>query len=128
MCTLKYFFYDWGGYNKIISQFIHSVTEYKFLTIFAKSITQMGNFYLFPIHLTLIVLIFFMMLRVNNKNVVQKGVLYTRCISLLLLNVLIGAVIFKFMKNFFSYPRPYCVLGFDMKEYLFHLIIYSKEA
>lgn len=124
----KYFLYDWAGYNNIISQFIHSNISYKPLVCFAKFITQIGNFYFFPLHFLLLLSVFFIVLRVEKNKAVYIGVSYAKCIFLLILNVMIGVIVFKTMKHFFDYPRPYCVAEFSIKGYLLHLFGYSKTA
>ncbi|NRA73887.1 MAG: phosphatase PAP2 family protein [Rickettsiales bacterium] len=125
---LKEIFYDWGGYNKIISQFIHSAITCKPLIGIVEWITHIGNFYFFPIHFILIVSMFLMMLRLNPKNTTQRSISYSRCLTLLLLNIFIGALVFKTMKNFFYYPRPYCVVDFNIKEYLLYLFKHSQKS
>ena len=128
MNTLKYFLYDWGGYNKIISQYIHSSIVSKPLIIFFKSITQMGDIHFFPLHLALVSFVLFIMLRKNKNNTIQQGISYIKCLSLLLLNVLAVVVVIETMKRIFQYPRPYCVFDFNMKEYLMYLFKYPQKS
>ena len=126
--SLKYFIYDWGGYNKSISQCIHSSFSSDFLIIFSKFITQIGNFYFLPLHFTLVVFLFFIILRRDKKNVMNKGVIYIRCLCLLLFNIFVGVVVFKTMKHFFGYPRPYCTIDFSIKQYLLYIFKFAKES
>ena len=128
MNTLKYFLYDWAGYNKIISQYIYSNIASKPLIIFFRSITQMGNVYFFPLHLALLLLAFFIMLRRNDKNAIQQGISYARCLSLLFLNILVAVIIIETMKRVFQHLRPYCILDFNMKKYLLYLISYPQKS
>ena len=133
MRILKFFLYDWVGYNESISQWLHSSAALKPLMILFKSVifkitTQPSYFRLFPVHFILLLLLFFIMLRNNRKNAVQQGAIYVKCLSLLLLNFLVTLMVVTAMKKFFHYPRPYCAHNFNMTTYLLAIFHYSQSV
>jgi membrane-associated phospholipid phosphatase len=126
--SLKFFLYDWAGYNKAISESIHASVSSKFLIAFFRCITQIGNFYLFPIVLGLLLISFFIILKNNKKDALKQGISYTKCLSILFLNLVAAALIVEFMKNFFHYTRPYCFYGFDMSKYMLYSFSYPADS
>jgi membrane-associated phospholipid phosphatase len=126
--SLKFFLYDWAGCNKAISESIHASVSSKFLIAFFKFVTEIGNFYLFPLVLGLLLISFFIILKNNKKDALKQGVSYAKGLSLLFLNLVAAALIVGFMKNFFHYTRPYCFYGFDMSKYMLHSFSYPAAS
>ena len=126
--SLKFFLYDWTGYNQSLSQIIHSSIAYKPFIMWVRSFTQICNFYYSPILFGILLIIFYGLLWRDKKTAMSRGVLYTKCLLLFGLNMFVAAIVFEVIKSFFSYSRPYCVPAFNMKEYLLHLFSYPKKA
>jgi membrane-associated phospholipid phosphatase len=126
--SLKFFLYDWAGYNKIISEHIHSSITSRSLIAFFRSVTQIGNFYFFPIVFGLLLMALFVLLKKNKKNALPQGVSYIRCLILLFLNLTAAALVIGCMKELFHYHRPYCVAVFDMSNYMLSAFSYPQKS
>ena len=122
--SLKYFLYDWAGYNKIISEYIHSKFSSKPLLAFFEFITEIGNYKSFPVVFALLSIILFMQLKYNKKTALQQEVSYSKCLMLLALNFTISLCLVSVMKEFFHYTRPYCLKDSNLIKELLHTLIH----
>jgi membrane-associated phospholipid phosphatase len=123
--SLKYFLYDWLGYNALLSEFIQSMAAHRPVVLFFRFITELGNFHLFPIAFGLLSLILFVLLRKNKRNATQQGIAYMKCLAILFLNLAASSVLLEVMKESFGLLRPYCLPSFDLNKYVF-AVAYSQ--
>ena len=115
------------GYNQSLTQLIYLVITYKPLIVVVHGITEICNFLYFPVLFSLLLLVLFILLRANKKTAIARGILYTKCTSLFVLNMIFAVIIFEVIKRYFEYPRPYCTLSFNLQQYLLYLFSYSKK-
>lgn len=119
MSLLKFFLYDWVGYNFLISQKIHLFFQNKFLIEALAIFTNMlGKFSLFPAHFALLLCCITYSIYLHKNNAVAISISYARSMCLFFINASIGALIVHIAKYAFHFPRPICIDSFAINPHI----------
>lgn len=119
MSLLKFFLYDWAGYNFLVSQKIHLFFQNKFLIEALAIFTNMlGKFSLFPLHFALLLCGIAYSVYRHKNSAVALSMSYARCLCLFFINASIGALIVHIAKYAFHYPRPICIDSFAVNPHI----------
>lgn len=128
MSSFKLSMYDWEGYNWILSQKIHLFFQNKFaistLHMFSKLVS---NICFFPIHIILLSFVVAWLIHKHKYNQLAIAMFYMKHFCLLLVNISIGMLIVKVMKEYFQYPRPFCTIWYNLNEHMMYFLNRQRE-
>lgn len=114
--SAKHILYDWLGYNTLIADFFHQLTDnalYKYCMLFASNF--LGNYLFFPVHLAIATSIIAYYLHQKNKKAQYSAPtkFHSNILNFaytLITLLVIEAILIEISKRYFSAPRPVCVI------------------
>ena len=135
---MKYILYDWFGFNKVASQYLHSALQSSFVIKFLHFISDyFASYYFFDKHLVMLIIALACVIHYKNSKLHHTKSAHTVTTDLIVkyihhvivfcLCAVIGYWIMHLVKYLFGLARPYCAHDFILNQQVAQFSIYLEK-